>query len=143
MKQYFLILALIAPLIVLSQTKKKETIYVLFDVNNKETYIKEDGSGNSYKQKKYRKETKRKGFIDYSICDETFIFNIQTKKTDIIDGKYLKKIKLKTFKYLMNKYLKGKDFRHHLFEKIYFIEKISKDKMVKREVFWAGEWIEE
>ena len=55
MKNIIFIL-LFSPLVILSQTEKKETVYLLFDINSKEKCIIEDGDGNSSKLNKYRKE---------------------------------------------------------------------------------------
>jgi len=124
---------------------KKETIYLLFDsysrdkckIEVEQTYENKKGIEIV---KKYRKEKKRKGFIDFYICDEKFVFNKAKNKKNTCAISSKKKHNIKDIDYLKEKYQKGEDFKHHVFEKIYIVEKISKDKIVKYDVYWSGEW---
>lgn len=124
---------------------KKETIYLLFDSNSRDkckieveqTY--ENKKGIEF-VKKYRKEKKRIGFIDFYICDEKFVFNKVKNKKNTCSINSIKKHTIKDIDYMKEKYQKGNDFKHHAFEKIYIAEKISDEKFIKYEVYWSGEW---
>ena len=61
-------------------------------------------------------------------------------KKDTCNIKVLEKVKLKNLDYLLKKYHEGEDFKYHVFEKIFIVDKISKDKLIKYEVYWSGEW---
>jgi len=138
MKKLILIIILI-PLLVSSQTSKKEIVFLLFNKNKNEKCLIENGSGSSVKVKKFQKKiTKDK--IYFSICDEDFIYTKRVSKTDTCSVKALKNIKIVTLKYLLKKYYANNEFKHHLFEKIYFVEKITETEIVKYEVYWSGEW---
>jgi len=122
------------------QANEKETVYLLFDKDNKEKCLIEDGSGNSKYFNKYRKEYWENGnIIAFKICDETFATH---KAKDLIDTcaiSTLAKVKLVDFDYIERKYDSLFEFKHHVFEKIYFIEKISADEIVKYEVNWLDD----
>jgi hypothetical protein len=53
---------------------KKETVYILFPINNQETCKIENGIGNYSKVKKFRIENKKNSIYFY-VCDEKFVFN--------------------------------------------------------------------
>lgn len=122
------------------QANEKETVYLWFDKDNKEKCLIEDGSGNSKYFNKYRKEYWENGnIIVFKICDETFTTN---KAKDLIDTcalSTLKKFRVVDFDYIEKKYDSLFEFKHNVFKKIYFIEKISADKIVKYEVNWIDE----
>ena len=123
-----------------SQKKEKETIYLMFDVQNKEKCLIEDGSGNSKYINKFRKEYQDE-YIFYKICDEVFSTNNTKSFKDTCSIKALNNLKLVEFDYILEKYNSENEFKHHVFEKIYFIEKLSKDKIIKYEVTWIDDII--
>ena len=118
--------------------EEKETVYLLFDEDNKDSCRidvewGEDGDDkvDGYKMvKKYFKE----GSV-ISICDEIFLAH---KKKDTL---FLKEVenKLVDFDYIVNKHDNSNEFKHHVFKKIYFIEFISEEKVVIYEVTWNDE----
>lgn len=116
-----------------SQTKK-ETIYLLFPINNQETCKIENGIGNYSKVKKFRIENKKNSIYFY-VCDEKFVFNKLKYLKDTCNVKILSNINIKKIPYLLNKYKKNKEFKHNLFN-IFIVEKISRDRIVKYEVKW-------
>ena len=123
-----------------SQTEEKETVYLLFNRQSKEKCIIEDGSGNSLNLKKFRKEFQGK-YIYFKICNETFIAHKTKSFKDICSIKILDNLKIVNSEYLLNKYNSSNEFKHHVFDKVYLIEKISKDKIIKYEVTWIDEII--
>lgn len=144
MKNYIYILIFMISLKLFSQSKK-EVVHILFDKYNKEkckinieqTYRNKKGI--SFVEK-YRKEKKNNKII-FNICDEKFIFNYEKQKIDTCTIKSLNRFNVKSLDYLKSKYQKGRDFKHHIFEKINIIEKISDKKIVKYYgVYWSGEW---
>ncbi len=142
MKNYIYILMFLFSLNLFSQTKK-EIVYLLFNSNNKEK-CKIDVE-QTYKNKKgiefvqkYRKEEKRKGFIDFYICDERFVFNKVKNERDTCTVKSLNKTR--NIEYLLGKYEKSNKFKHLVFKKIFIVEKTPKNKIIKYEVYWSGEW---
>ena len=103
MKKIILILSLITPFFIFSQIENKETIYLLFDLNNKEKNILiEDGAGNSEKVNKYRKKYVGNVILFY-IGEETFGFNKSKSKKDTCSINFLKYIKLADINYLTKK----------------------------------------
>jgi len=119
-----------------SQTKK-ETIYLLFPMNNQKTCEIEDGVGNYNKVKKFRIENKKNSIYFY-VCDEKFVFNKIKNFKDTCNIKILSNINIKKISYLLNKYESNNEFKHNLFN-IFIVEKISQDKIVKYEVKWNDE----
>ncbi|MGG8498101.1 hypothetical protein ACQY1Q_16975 [Tenacibaculum sp. TC6] len=134
--------------IIFSQ-ENKETIYLLFNNDNKKTCKVEtefshdnDGVIDGYKTTgKYRKKN-TKNFIYFNICDEKFSFNRKKNKVDTCNIYYLKNIKFSTIDYI-NKKVKSSNlgylFKNSIFKNIYIIEKISEKTIVKYKVSWAGE----
>lgn len=138
MKKLILISLFLFSLICFSQKGKKETVYLLFDEQNEET-CKVPVEGRGYLNlNKFRKEFQG-DFIYFKICDEIFSTSKTKSFRDTCSIKYLEKIKLVDFDYLVKKYNSKFEFKHHVFNKIYFIEKISKDKIIKYEVTWIDE----
>ena len=141
MKNITLIFLLVSSLICFSQErKKKEIIYILFDDQSNEKCIVEDGSGNSSNINKFKKEFQG-DYIYFRICDEIFTTHKTKSFKDTCSIKALDNLKIVDFEYLLNKYNSLYEFKHHVFDKIYFIEKISKDKIIKYEVAWIDEII--
>ena len=139
MKNRFLIIILLTPFLVFSQTKKKDTVYLLFNKDNYEKCFIENGSGSTVEIKKFRKKiTKKKIF--FSVCDEDFIYTKGLSKIDTCSSKVLKNLKMVTLDYLLKKYYAENELKHQVFDKIYFIEKIPNNKVVMYEVYWSGEW---
>lgn len=139
MKTIALIIFIFYNLSLFSQSQKKEIVYLLFEANKEECLI-EDGSGNYRCLNKYRKEYD-KDIIRFRICDELFTFHRYKGNKDTCSIKALDNLKLVDFDYLVKKYDSVYEFKHHVFEKIYFIERISKDKIIKYEVGWIDEII--
>ncbi|CAI8274322.1 MAG: Uncharacterised protein [Bacteroidota bacterium] len=137
MKKILLIILLLPSWFCFSQ-EQKETVYLLFDKENNQKCLIEDGSGNSKYLNKFSKEYQG-DIIYFKICDEIF----STRKTknfiDTCSVKALDNLKFVDFDYIVKKYDSMFEFKHHVFEKIYFIEKISKDKIVKYEVNWVDD----
>lgn len=138
MKNLTLILFLISTLTSFSQEKKKETAYILFDALSKEKCkIPVEGKGYQ-KLNKFRKEFQG-DYIFFKICDETFSTHKTKSYRDTCSIKALDNIKTTDYEYLIKKYDSLNEFKHHVFDKIYFIEKISKDKIVKYETTWIDQ----
>jgi hypothetical protein len=140
MKNIVILFLTFLPLYSFSQKKEKETAYLLFNSQSKERCVVEDGSGNSQNLNKFRKEFQG-NYIYFKICDEIFSTHNSKSLKETCSIKYLEKIKLVDFDYLVKKYNSVYEFKHHVFDKIYFIEKISKDKIIKYEVTWVDEMI--
>jgi len=138
MKKITLTYLLLTTLLCFSQNVKKETVYLLLDLKSNEKCIVEDGSGNSKYVNKYRKEF-QVDYIYFKICDETFTTHETKSFKDTCSIKALDNLKIVNFEYLIKKYNSLYQFKHHIFEKIYFIEKISKEKIIKYEVTWIDD----
>lgn len=123
-----------------SQTEGKETAYLLFNSQSNENCIIDDGSGNSLNLNKFRKEFQG-DHIYFRICDEIFTVHKTKSFRDTCSIKALDNIKVVDFEYLIKKYNSSNEFKHHVFNKIYFMEKVSKDKMIRYEVTWIDEII--
>jgi hypothetical protein len=119
---------------------KKETVYLLFDTNSKEQHDFEDGSGNTLKVKKYRKRNSsyNSDCIVFDIGDEEFTTNIRKRYRDTCSIDKLNQLKLVDIEYMVEKLRNTREFRHLIFEKIFFIEKISKHKITITEVRWRS-----
>ena len=122
-----------------AQSKEKETVYLIFDTLNKEKCLIEDGSGNSKYLNKYRKEYTQQGLF-FKICHESFAFNRKKKKIDTCSLKALENIKFSSINYINEKKAKH-PLRYNPFEKIYIVEKISDEKILKYEVAWIDDWV--
>ena len=139
MKNLTLIITMFTFLFCFSQKKEeKEIVYLLFDKQSKEKCIVEDGSGNSLKSNKFRKEF-QDNHIYFRICDEIFTAHKTKSFKDTCSIKALENIKLVNIKYLKDKYNSSYNFKHHVFKKIYFIEKLPNNKIIKYEVGWNDE----
>lgn len=138
MKNLTLIFLLVSSVFCFSQNDKKEIVYLFFDLKSNENYLLEDGSGNSKKVKKYRKEFQG-NHIYFKICNETFTTHKTKSFKDTCSIKSIDNIEFVDFEYLIKKYNSSNEFKHHVFDKIYFVEKISKNKIIKYEVAWIDE----
>ncbi|AMC11411.1 hypothetical protein Lupro_09115 [Lutibacter profundi] len=147
-KYKILMLFLISTINCISQSKK-ETVYILFDGNSKEKCRLEveyssdnDGRLDGYQTvNKYRKKYKNNRII-FEIYNENFVFDKQKFEPDTCSVQNFNKIKLETIESI-NKKVKDSDlgylFKNSLFNKIYLVEKISETRIIKYEVYWAGE----
>lgn len=139
MKNNFLLISLISFTFCLAQKESKETVYLLFDTTNKEKCIIEDGSGNSQSLNKYRKEYE-KNLMYLHICNEYFAFNTKKKELDTCSRSMLNNIKLVDLDYIKDKKSKSV-LRYNPFKKIYLVEVISEEKIIKYDVTWIDDWI--
>lgn len=120
--------------------EKKETVFLLFDSNNKETCITGESTKFEEVVNKYRKVKRKKRIIFY-ICEESFILD-RKNKIDTCDIKYLSKIKFETLKTIESKRVVSKHvFKNSVFEKIYLIEK-QNDKIIKYPVIWNTDLVQ-
>lgn len=140
MKTITLLLLLIVSFASFSQKqeKQKETVYLLFDEQSKEK-CKVAIEGKGYlNMNKFRKEYEDYGnTIIFKICNQKFTTRNSLK--DTCTAKALHNIKLVGIEYLKNKHNSSNDFKHHVFEKIYFIEKLPNNKIIKYAVGWNDE----
>ena len=122
-----------------SQKKdKKETVYLLFNTHSTEKCtVPVEGKGYVNKSK-YRKEYQGE-YVFFKICDEIFTAHKTKSFKDTCSIKALENIKLVNIKYLKDKYNSSYYFKHHVFKKIYFIEKLPNNKIIKYEVGWNDE----
>lgn len=139
-KELILISFFLFSLICFSQNKKKETVFLLFDKQSDEKYLLEDGSGNTIEVNKFRKEVQGE-HIYFKICDEIFSTHKTKSFKETCPIEYLDSIELVDIIYLKEKYDAEFEFKHHVFDKIFFIEKISAKKIIKYEVSWVDEII--
>ncbi len=140
MKNLTLILFLVSTLLCFSQQEKKETVYLLFDKQSKEK-CKVPVEGKGYLNlKKFRKEF-QEDYIYFRICDEIFTAHKIKSFKDTCSVKTLNNLKLVDFDYLVKRYNSVNEFKHHIFDKIYFIEKLSDNEIIKYEVTWVDEII--
>lgn len=144
MKKHIYVLIFLISANLFSQSEK-ETVYLLFNKNNKEkckinveqTY--ENKKGISFVNK-YRKEERKNRTIFY-VCEEVFVLD-RRDKIDTCNIKYLSKIKFETLQTMESKRGISKyAFKNSIFEKIYLVEKY-KDKIIKYPVIWNTDLIE-
>jgi hypothetical protein len=88
---------------------------------------------------KYRKEYKG-DFIYFKICNENFITRKIKKAKDTCLIKAINNLKLVDLEYINEKKAKN-ILRYNPFKKIFIVEKLSKDKIIKHEVTWVDNWI--
>ena len=138
MKSIVIIFLMFLPIYTFSQTEEKETVNLLFNIQSKERYSGEDGSGNSLSLNKFRKELQG-DYIHFKIGDETFTTHVSDSYKETCSINILSKINLVDINYLLKKHDGSNEFKHHVFDKIYIIEKISEDKVIKYEVSWIDE----
>lgn len=137
MKNLTLLLLLFPSMLCFAQKEKKEIVYLLFDTLSKEK-CKVDVEGKGYQLlNKYRKEQGRNQSFFY-ICDESFVFGSKKRK-DTCNIKALDNLKIVDIAYIKDKKSKS-IMRYNPFKKIYLVEVISKDKIVKYDVLWIDDW---
>ena len=134
MKKIISILWLYSSLVCFSQIKSNEIVYLLFDSSNPEE-CKVDIEGQDYVNlKKYRRVFEL-GEIQLKICDEMFTI----LKTDSCSNKILENLKIVDVEYLLRRYDSVVEFKYHLFEKIFFIEPLSDNKVLLHQMHWIDE----
>jgi len=117
--------------------EKKETVFLLFDSNNKEKITIGESKKHGETVNKYRKESK-KNLITFYVCEESFVLD-KRYKIDTCDVKYLNKIKLETLQTMETKRGASKyAFKNSIFEKIYLVEKLN-NKIIKYPVIWSSD----
>lgn len=144
MKKLISIVILFFSLNAFSQIEK-ETVFLLFEKDNKETC--KVGVESSYKNpkgektvEKYRKEY-GESRITFHICDEKFIFKPEKSSIDTCTIMDLNKLNIQNIDYVQDKYQKGVDFKHHTFEQVNIIERISSNTFITYfGVYWCCEW---
>lgn len=139
MKTLIFIIFLTLPLTCLSQKQAKETIYLFFNEKSMEKcLVAEEGKGYT-NIAKYRKEY-IKNALFFKICNESFAFNSKKKSIDTCSAIALQNIKFVDLEYINKKKSKNV-LRYNPFEKIYIVEKIPKNKILKYEVVWIDDWV--
>ncbi|WP_442267313.1 hypothetical protein ACSIGC_06425 [Tenacibaculum sp. ZS6-P6] len=147
MKKNAILLFIFLKSIIIFSQEEKESVFLFFDKNDKKkcaiegesTYKNPKGK---YLANKFEKKKEKKRIL-FNICDERFSFN-RNSKIDTCDIKNLNELNIKSLEYIKNKYNKGREFKHHVFEKINIVEKISDTKIVKYyDVYWIGAWVED
>lgn len=139
-RNHILILILAIPIITSSQTQK-ETVFLLFDTYNKEK-CKVAVEGKGYLNlSKYRKVNEpASNLLFFKICEESFAFDTSKKKVDTISTKVLNNLKLVDLEYI-NQRKSESILKQNPFEKIYLLEKISDDKILRYNVTWINNWV--
>lgn len=123
-----------------SQNEKEKTVYLIFDEQSKDK-CKVPVEGKGYQNlNKFRKEVQGE-HIYFKICDEIFSTHKTKSFKETCPIEYLDSIELVDIIYLKEKYDAKFEFKHHVFDKIFFIEKISAKKIIKYEVSWVDEII--
>jgi len=141
MKNLTLLLLLLSSLLSLAQNEESETVYLLFDTTSKEKCIVEDGSGKSQSFNAYRKEYQEHNNLTFfHIYNESFVFNTNKKQPDTCNIKELNNLKLVDLQYIKDKKSKNV-MKYNPFKKIYLVEIISKEKIVKYDVTWIDDWV--
>ncbi|WP_430409134.1 hypothetical protein [Kordia sp.] len=133
------LLLLLSTFFCFAQKQDKETVYLLFDMKSTETCIVEDGSGNSERLNKYRK-FKENNLTFLVICNEQFAYNHKKSKLDTCSIDMLTNSKIVDLEYIKKKKSENV-MRYNPFKKIYIIEKISNDKVLKYDVTWIDDWV--
>ncbi len=124
------------------EVKKKETVYLFFNLQSNEKCKVAVRAKGYVDMNKFRKDYRDNGnIINFKICDERFAAHKNRSYRDTCSIKALDNIKFVDFDYLIEKYNSVFEFKHHVFEKIYFVEKISDEKIIKYEVRWLDERI--
>lgn len=123
-----------------SQNEKEKTVYLIFDEQSKDK-CKVPVEGKGYQNlNKFRKEVQGE-HIYFKICDEIFSTHKTKSFKETCSIEYLDSIELVDIIYLKDKYDSVNELKHHVFDKIFFIEKISAKKIIKYEVSWVDEII--
>ncbi len=79
MKKYILSLLLLISFLVQSQTPKKETVYLMFDITSNEKCSVENEEGNTIKVNKFRNNNNK-----FYICKEIFSLKKTVKLIHVI-----------------------------------------------------------
>lgn len=119
--------------------EEKETVYLFFDLKSKEK-CKVDIEGKGYLSlNKYRKGTAG-DFTSFYICNEQFSSHNSRSYREVIEEGAIADYNIVNLEYIRK--AKGKTIlRYNPFKKIYLLERISKDKIIKIEVAWIDDWI--
>lgn len=123
MKNLIIIFFILSSISSYSQSREKESVYLLFNSQSKEKCIIEDGLGNSLNLNKFRKDFNAE-YIYFRICNETFTSHRTKSFKDTCSIKSLDNIKLVNLKYMNEKKAKN-ILRYNPFNNIYIIEKKS------------------
>jgi len=115
-----------------------ETVYIFFDIQNKEECLL-DVEGQGYVSIKKYKKVKNRGKDRFHICGEKF--DLIEEKGIVIDSIQMKEICLVDLSYLLLK-KRENTLRQNPFGKIFLVERISENKFLKREVLWVDQWDE-
>lgn len=134
MKNYLYILAFISTINFYAQSEK-ESIYLLFDYSNGEICQEaKETDKKVHRIKKYRKFKKSNGNIVFFICNERFTFIAKKNKKELCPITSINTFK--DIQYMLKKHAGHKNFKHHLFKKIFIVEKVSLSNVIKYEVNW-------
>lgn len=123
--------------------EKKETIYLLFNNDNKEEC--KIGVESSYENpegyrvvKRYRKKIREDGLVNFYICDEIFTLE-KKKKIDTCNLKFLNTLNFETLEGIKSKRNNTANvFKNSVFKEIYLIE-IYKNNFIKYPVIWSSD----
>ncbi|MCW9706978.1 hypothetical protein [Fodinibius salsisoli] len=137
----FLFLILL-PAVCLAQQVLLDTVYIFFDTSSTETCTV-DVEGKGYQEvSKFRKED-IENYKIFDICSEEFVFVKNKASKDTLVLRKRSDIQFQDIGFLTEAYknAKPKKFKHNIFDQIYIVEKISKDKYIRYSVGWVDESI--
>ncbi|MCW9706977.1 hypothetical protein [Fodinibius salsisoli] len=144
MKQYlFLILFLIlVTAFCQAQQVPKDTVYISFDETSSETCLIDSGmEKDRQKTNKFRKIDTRNDLIFFHICNELFVFNKKLYSPDTTSTGSIPSQKIADIEDMNKLYnsLQPREFKHHVFDTVFILEQIAKNKVVKYDVTWNDE----
>ncbi len=137
MKNLIFILFLCTSFILYSQSKKSEDAYLIFDNTSSKKCLIESGDGTTRQTNFFRKVLEEKRILFY-LCDEAFYFSTENKVDTItsVDSLFIKRLPD-----LKKDYNKSSSFKHHVYDNLYILEKVSPNSFLKYKVYWCCEWV--
>ena len=116
--------------------QNKETIYLNFDINSKETCRTLKDGGGYLNVKKFQKIKQKNGDLDFYICEELFLFkrNLEPDVCSIKQVKNIKISKIEDLKKIVDK--ENPLYPYRVFPHLYLVEKINDSTILKYKVKW-------
>jgi hypothetical protein len=109
------------------------TAYLLFDDSRKEICQQ-----NIDELKKFRKVDTRKTFTFFHVCSELFVFNKEGSIPDTTAIRKIPKNAIVDISEMIKKYksLEPQQFKHHVYDTLYIVEKFQKGQVLIYRVGW-------
>jgi len=119
----------------------QDQVYIIFDVTSNENCESQKDGSITFNSSKFKKVDTRKELTFFYICDELFVFNKKSGVSDTLSIYDVPREDIIDINDMINIYKSQNpsQFKHHIFEEIFLLEKKPNNTFTSYRVIWNDE----